>query len=131
MLVYPDQTQPSEDYRQLARGLRELARGTLRPYARQELLRLSGIYERRAERLEGTLADHFRAMWPLNLRLQTVPRFAISSQMEPTLEQMAPVVGREWRLLCHQSAGVTGRIPSNPKLVVAVVDVESRRVRSS
>ena len=32
--------------------LRELAQETRRPYARQELLRLSGIYERRAEHLE-------------------------------------------------------------------------------
>jgi hypothetical protein len=49
---YPDQTPPSEDYRQLAHQLRELALETRRPYARQELLRLSGIYERRAEHLE-------------------------------------------------------------------------------
>jgi hypothetical protein len=43
---------PGEDYRQLARRLRELARETHRPYARQELVRLSAIYERRAEHLE-------------------------------------------------------------------------------
>ena len=50
---YPDQAPPSEDYRQLARRLRQLARETRRPYARQELVRLSGIYERRAEFLDG------------------------------------------------------------------------------
>ena len=49
---YPDHAPPSEDYRQLAQGLRELAHETRRPYARQELLRLSGIYERRADHLE-------------------------------------------------------------------------------
>jgi len=49
---YPDRAPPSEDYRQLAHRLRELAQGTRRPYARQELLRLSGIYARRAEHLE-------------------------------------------------------------------------------
>jgi hypothetical protein len=49
---YPDHTPPSEDYRQLANRLRELAQETRRPYARQELLRLSGIYERRAEHLD-------------------------------------------------------------------------------
>ena len=53
--VMPDylaHSPPSDDYRQLAQGLRELARETRRPYARQELLRLSGIYERRAEHLD-------------------------------------------------------------------------------
>jgi len=49
---YPDQASPSEDYRQLADRLRELAQETRRPYARQELLRLSGIYHRRAEHLD-------------------------------------------------------------------------------
>ena len=49
---YPDRAPPSEDYRQLAHRLRELARETSRPYARQELLRLSGIYDRRAEHLD-------------------------------------------------------------------------------
>ena len=49
---YPDHTQPSEGYRQLAHRLRELAHETRRPYARQELLRLSGIYERRAEHMD-------------------------------------------------------------------------------
>jgi hypothetical protein len=48
----PDRTPPGEDYRHLALRLRELARETHRPYARQELVRLSGIYERRAEGLE-------------------------------------------------------------------------------
>ena len=43
---------PGEDCRELARRLRELARETHRPYARQELVRLSGIYERRAEYLD-------------------------------------------------------------------------------
>jgi hypothetical protein len=52
MLDYPNHTSPSEDYRQLAHRLRELAQETRRPYARQELLRLSGIYERRAEHLD-------------------------------------------------------------------------------
>jgi hypothetical protein len=51
--VKPDHTPPGEDYRQLALRLRELARETHRPYARQELVRLSGIYERRADYLEG------------------------------------------------------------------------------
>ena len=50
---YPNPTPPSEDYRQLAQGLRDLARETRWPYARRELLRLSGIYERRAEHLDG------------------------------------------------------------------------------
>ena len=49
---HPDQAPPSEDYRQLAHRLRELAQETSRPYARQELLRLSGIYDRRAEHLD-------------------------------------------------------------------------------
>jgi hypothetical protein len=49
---YPDPTPPSEDYRQLAHRLRKLAQETSRPYARQELLRLSGIYDRRAEHLD-------------------------------------------------------------------------------
>jgi len=49
---YADHAPPSEDYRQLARRLRELAQETSRPYARQELLRLSGIYDRRAEHLD-------------------------------------------------------------------------------
>jgi hypothetical protein len=49
---YPYQAPPSEDYRKLAHRLRELAQETRRPYARQELLRLSGIYDRRAERLD-------------------------------------------------------------------------------
>jgi hypothetical protein len=53
---YPDHAPPSEDYRQLAHRLRELAQETRRPYARQELLRLSGIYDRRAEHL-GKRAD--------------------------------------------------------------------------
>jgi hypothetical protein len=52
MLNYPDHTPPGEDYRQLAHRLRELAQETHRPYARQELLRLSGIYDRRAEHLD-------------------------------------------------------------------------------
>jgi hypothetical protein len=53
--VMPDHSDTSpcgDDYRQLARRLRELARETHRPYARQELVRLSAIYERRAEHLE-------------------------------------------------------------------------------
>ena len=49
---YPDHAPPSEDYRQLAHRLRELAQETRRPYARQELLRLSRIYDRRAEHLD-------------------------------------------------------------------------------
>jgi hypothetical protein len=49
---YPDHAPPSEDYRQLAHRLRELAHETRRPYARQELLRLSAIYARRAEHLD-------------------------------------------------------------------------------
>ena len=49
---YPDHAPPSEDYRQLAHRLRELAQETRRPYARQELLRLSGIFARRAEHLD-------------------------------------------------------------------------------
>jgi hypothetical protein len=49
---YPDHAPPSDDYRQLAHRLRELAQETRRPYARQELLRLSGIYHRRAEHLD-------------------------------------------------------------------------------
>jgi len=53
MLDHPDHPPPSEDYRQLAHRLRELAQETSRPYARQELLRLSGIYDRRAEHLDG------------------------------------------------------------------------------
>ena len=49
----PDFAPPSgPEYRQLARRLRELARDTRRPYARRELLRLSGIYERRADDLD-------------------------------------------------------------------------------
>lgn len=56
MPVYSDHAPPSEDYRQLPHRLRELAQETLRPYARQELLRLSGIYDRRAEHLD-TRAD--------------------------------------------------------------------------
>jgi hypothetical protein len=52
MLDYPDHAPPSEDYRQLAHRLRELAQETRRPYARQELVRLSRIYERRAEHLD-------------------------------------------------------------------------------
>jgi hypothetical protein len=52
MPEYPDPAPPGEDHRQLARGLRELAQETRRPYARQELLRLSGIYKRRAEHLD-------------------------------------------------------------------------------
>jgi len=50
---FPNHAPPSQDYRQLAHRLRELARETRRPYARQELLRLSGIYDRRAEHLDG------------------------------------------------------------------------------
>jgi hypothetical protein len=53
MLSHPDHTPAGEDYRHLARRLRELARETHRPYLRQELVRLSGIYERRADYLEG------------------------------------------------------------------------------
>ena len=49
---YPDHAPPSEYYRQLAHRLRELAQETRRPFARQELLRLSGIYDRRAEHLD-------------------------------------------------------------------------------
>jgi len=49
---FPNHAPPSQDYRQLAHRLRELARETSRPYARQELLRLSGIYDRRAEHLD-------------------------------------------------------------------------------
>ena len=52
MLDYPDHAPPSEDYRQLAHRLRALAQETRRPYARRELLRLSGIYDRRAEHLD-------------------------------------------------------------------------------
>jgi hypothetical protein len=48
----PDHAPPSEDYRQLAHRLRELAQETSRPFARKELLRLSGIYDRRAEHLD-------------------------------------------------------------------------------
>ena len=43
-----DHLPPSEDYRQLARRLRELARETQRPYARRELIKLSAMYEGRA-----------------------------------------------------------------------------------
>ena len=50
---HPNQHALGEDYRELAARLRELARDTHRPYARQELVRLSGIYERRAKYLEG------------------------------------------------------------------------------
>jgi hypothetical protein len=49
---YPDHAPPSQGYHQLALRLRELAQKTRRPYARQELLRLSGIYARRAEHLD-------------------------------------------------------------------------------
>jgi hypothetical protein len=49
---YPDHVPPSDDYRQLAHRLRELAQETRRPFARRELLRLSGIYDRRAEHLD-------------------------------------------------------------------------------
>ena len=49
---HPDHRPPSKDYRQLAQRLRELAQEARRPYARQELLRLSGIYERRADYLD-------------------------------------------------------------------------------
>ena len=49
---FPHHVLPSEDYRQLANRLRGLARETSRPFARQELLRLSGIYARRAEHLD-------------------------------------------------------------------------------
>jgi hypothetical protein len=53
MLDAPDFAPPSgPEYRQLARRLRELARDTRRPHARRELLRLSGIYERRADYLD-------------------------------------------------------------------------------
>ena len=52
MSNHPNQHALGEDYRELASRLRELARDTQRPYARQELVRLSGIYERRAEYLE-------------------------------------------------------------------------------
>ena len=48
----PDHAPPSEDYRRLAHRLREFAQETRRPYARQELLRLSGIYARPAEHLD-------------------------------------------------------------------------------
>ena len=65
---YSDHAPPSEDYRQLAQQLRELAQQTRRAYARQELLRLSGIYERRggapgqARRLAGTPPRHQRRL---------------------------------------------------------------------
>jgi hypothetical protein len=36
----------------LARQLRELAQETRQPFARHELLKLSGIYDRRAEHLD-------------------------------------------------------------------------------
>ena len=49
---FPDHVPPGKDYRQLAHRLRKLAQETRRPYARQELLRLSGIYDRRAEHLD-------------------------------------------------------------------------------
>jgi hypothetical protein len=49
---YPNASPRGDDYRRLARRLRELARETRLPYARQELVRLSAIYERRAEHLE-------------------------------------------------------------------------------
>ena len=49
---FPNHAPPSQDYRQLAHRLRALAQETRRPYARQELLRLSGIYDRRAEHLD-------------------------------------------------------------------------------
>ena len=49
---HPDYPPPPEDYRQLARRLRELARETQRPYTRRELAKLAGIYERRAEYME-------------------------------------------------------------------------------
>ena len=49
---YLDHSPPIEDYRQLAHRLRELAHETRRPYAREELLRLSGIYDRRADHLD-------------------------------------------------------------------------------
>jgi hypothetical protein len=48
----PDYAPNGEDYRQLARRLRELARQTHWPYARQELVRLSAVYERRAAYLD-------------------------------------------------------------------------------
>jgi hypothetical protein len=49
---YRDHVLTGQDYRQLAHRLRELAQETRRPFARQELLRLSGIYDRRAEHLD-------------------------------------------------------------------------------
>jgi len=49
---HPDYPPPPEDYRQLARRLRELARETQRPYTRRELAKLAGIYERRADYLD-------------------------------------------------------------------------------
>jgi hypothetical protein len=52
MTDYRDHVPLREDYRQLAHRLRELARETRWPYAPQELLRLSGIYERRAEHMD-------------------------------------------------------------------------------
>jgi hypothetical protein len=48
----PHDASPGEEYRQLARRLRDLAQKCTRPYARRELLKLSRIYERRAEYLE-------------------------------------------------------------------------------
>jgi hypothetical protein len=55
MPEYAHQAPPREHYRELARRLRELARKTHRPYVRQELLRLSGIYERRGGYLESQM----------------------------------------------------------------------------
>jgi hypothetical protein len=55
---YPDHVLTGQDYRQLAHRLRQLAQETRRPFARRELLRLSGIYDRRAEHLDSR-ADYF------------------------------------------------------------------------
>jgi hypothetical protein len=41
-----------EDYRALAGRVRELAAGTRLPYARRELIRLAGSYERRGDHLD-------------------------------------------------------------------------------
>jgi len=43
-----------DDYRRLASRLRDLAREIHAPYARRELLQLSGVYDRRAAYLDSS-----------------------------------------------------------------------------
>ena len=52
-----DHASPGDEYRQLARCLRDLAQKCHRPYARRELLKLSQIYERRAGYLESCAGE--------------------------------------------------------------------------